>query len=121
MLVFDILLLVYNRHVYSAALALSNFFKTGREYVVSPACKRVLPREVFIPGMPRRKTLVLHLDDLLIHKDFKIGKGSEIALRPGLRKFLAEISKVYEIVILSDNHTDVLSFNSVCYASSDAA
>jgi len=47
----------------------------------------------------RPYTLVLDLDDLLIHSSWSRAKGWQIAKRPGLDYFLGYLSQFYEIVI----------------------
>ena len=46
-------------------------------------------------------TLVLELDDFLIHSDWDYKKGWKTAKRPGLDYFLGYLSQYYEIVIFS--------------------
>lgn len=80
-----------------------------KKYLVDPPTDKVLAKELpAIPGLiPKRKTIVLELDDVLIMNDMKFGQAPELVLRPGLRKFLAEISKQYEIVVISTHKTEV--------------
>lgn len=40
--------------------------------------------------------------------DYVFGKGADIKKRVGLQKFLAKLSKMYEVVILTDDDTMVL-------------
>ena len=66
--------------------------------------------------MRGRKTLVLDLDETLVHSSFKTSKNPDIVLpidiegrvchvyvlvRPGCIKFLSEMAKYYEVVIFT--------------------
>ena len=68
------------------------------------------------PGVKGRKTLVLDLDETLVHSSFKPPKNPDIVLpvdiegrqmyvyvlvRPGCIKFLTEMAKYYEVVIFT--------------------
>ena len=58
-----------------------------------------------------QKTLVINLNKTLISYSYKMGRGFEIVQRPGLNKFLLEMSNFYEIVIFGDEDSNVnLSF-----------
>ena len=54
----------------------------------------------------RKKVLVIKLEDLLIAKKIQFGKGPEIRLRNKAKAFLAELGKIYDIVIFSDQRTE---------------
>lgn len=82
-----------------------------------------------------RKTLVLDLDETLVHSSFKAPKNPDIVLpvdiegricnvyvlvRPGCAKFLTEMSKYYEVVIFTaslskyaDPLMDILDENNI--------
>ena len=85
-----------------------------KKYLVDPPTNKALSKELpVIPGLiPKRKTIVLELDDVLLKNEMKFGQAPELVLRPGLRKFLAEVSKHYEIVVVSKHRTDVAYFSS---------
>ncbi len=53
----------------------------------------------FLPTASKPFTLVLDLDETLIHY-IDVGEGSFL-IRPGAREFLAEMSKHFEIVIFT--------------------
>lgn len=55
------------------------------------------PKGQYVPPM----TLVLELDDLLVHSNWNYKKGWQTAKRPGLDYFLGYLSQYYEIVIFS--------------------
>ncbi|KAG7662378.1 TIM50 [[Candida] subhashii] len=67
-----------------------------------PAFENLLPPPA--PEAYRRPlTLVLTLDDLLIHSNWDTQHGWRTAKRPGLDYFLGYLSQYYEIVIFSSN------------------
>ncbi|KAJ2512843.1 mitochondrial inner membrane protein required for protein import [Coemansia sp. RSA 1939] len=63
-----------------------------------PATEKLLPdsNEYTMPY-----TLVLNLDDMLIHMDWSKERGWRIAKRPGLDHFLAYMASMYEVVVFS--------------------
>jgi len=48
------------------------------------------------------KTLVLDLDDLLVHKEWTRQSGWQLFKRPGVTDFLMEMAGYYEIVVFTD-------------------
>ncbi|ODV94078.1 hypothetical protein PACTADRAFT_50967 [Pachysolen tannophilus NRRL Y-2460] len=84
-----------------------NRFKKRFDSVFSlfsePAYEELLPPP---PPEPYRRplTLVLTLDDLLVHSEWSSSKGWKTAKRPGLDYFLGYLSQYYEIVIFSSNY-----------------
>ncbi|OLY82941.1 Mitochondrial import inner membrane translocase subunit TIM50 [Smittium mucronatum] len=69
------------------------------DFFNNPVAKKLLPDPV-PEQMPY--TLVLSLDDLLIHTSWDKEHGWRIAKRPYFDKFLSYMSSMYEIVIFSD-------------------
>ena len=53
------------------------------------------------------RTLVINLNKTLISYEYKMGVGFEIMKRPGLSKFLLELSNFYEIVIFGTEDSGV--------------
>lgn len=114
--------LVYNSYLYDFVQSAHGYAKIGTGYITDPPRDKVLPKEIFVPGIiPKRKLLVMHLDDMLVHKDVKLGEAPSIALRPGLKKFLGEMSQHYQLVVISDHHTEVINNDLVCHASDKLA
>ncbi|ODQ77109.1 hypothetical protein BABINDRAFT_173026 [Babjeviella inositovora NRRL Y-12698] len=76
-----------------------------------PAYPDLLPPP---PPEPYRRplTLVLNLEDLLIHSEWSTKSGWRTAKRPGLDYFLAYLSSYYEIVVFS-NHPMAFSERTV--------
>ena len=72
-----------------------------------PVESLLLERPPAQPGMVPVKTLVLNLNGLLIHSEYKFGVGFEVLKRPGLSVFLARMRNFYEIVIFGDNEKGV--------------
>ena len=69
----------------------------------SPFHSKVLPDS----ADPNAKTLVINLNKTLISYKYKMGTGFEIIKRPGLNKFLMEMSNFYEIVIFGTEDSGV--------------
>lgn len=67
-----------------------------------PAFENLLPPPAPEPYR-RPLTLVLSLDDLLIHSEWDTKNGWRTAKRPGLDYFLGYLSQYYEIVIFGSN------------------
>jgi import inner membrane translocase subunit TIM50 len=73
------------------------------------------PVTKFLPGQPPlrpnmlNKTLVLNFEGTLYSKDFEPGQGIVLHLRPGFQKFIDEMSKLYEIVIYSEEDSQFLT------------
>ncbi|KAJ2370246.1 mitochondrial inner membrane protein required for protein import [Coemansia sp. RSA 2610] len=67
-------------------------------FLSEPATEKLLPdaNEYTMPY-----TLVLNLDDMLIHMDWSKEHGWRIAKRPGLDHFLAYMASMFELVIFS--------------------
>lgn len=66
-----------------------------------PSAQELLPP--LAPELRGRiKTLVLDLDDLLIHKEWTRQKGWSIYKRPGVQDFIMEMGQYYEIVVFTD-------------------
>ncbi|MEW5298217.1 MAG: hypothetical protein WDW36_001366 [Sanguina aurantia] len=77
-----------------------NFERSLRDFT-DPTYHKLLPD--MMPELRGRvKTLVLDLDDLLVHKEWTRKKGWTIYKRPGVQDFLAEMSQYFEIVIFTD-------------------
>ncbi|CAA17836.2 Mitochondrial import inner membrane translocase subunit tim50 [Schizosaccharomyces pombe] len=74
----------------------NNFFS----YYQEPAFEKLLPDPLPEP-YNRPYTLVLSLDDLLIHSEWTRQHGWRTAKRPGLDYFLGYLSMYYEVVIFT--------------------
>jgi hypothetical protein len=78
-----------------------NFFEDADE----PIRRKLLPdfpKNLKLPGGQDPPTLVLDLDDTLIHVDWDRRHGYRVAKRPGVDKFLDELSMYFEVVIFTD-------------------
>ncbi|BFZ64729.1 mitochondrial inner membrane protein required for protein import [Saitoella coloradoensis] len=73
---------------------------TQTEYYTKPAFEKLLPEPLPAPYQ-RPYTLLLDLDDLLIHSEWTRETGWRIAKRPGLDYFLGYLSQYYELVIFT--------------------
>lgn len=89
---------------------------------VSPVAKSIL-RDPFlppqVPNVRNRVTLVLDIDETLLHASFDLNRPCNkkltlevdgevgtlgVAFRPGLDKFLTEVVKLFEVVIFTASH-----------------
>lgn len=75
------------------------------DYYNEPAFPKLLPKPD--PMMERPYTLVLSLEDLLIHSEWTREHGWRSAKRPGVDYFLRYLSQYYELVVF----TSVASMN----------
>ncbi|KAL8760750.1 MAG: hypothetical protein Q9184_003076 [Pyrenodesmia sp. 2 TL-2023] len=83
--------LFYNR----ASARLSNTL----DYYNEPAFEKLLPDPD--PAWERPYTLVLSLEDLLVHSEWTREHGWRMAKRPGVDYFLRYLSQYYELVIFT--------------------
>lgn len=70
------------------------------QYFNKPAWDPLLP-EPLKPPHQKPYTLLLSLDDLLIHSEWSREHGWRTAKRPGIDYFLAYLSQFYEIVVFT--------------------
>lgn len=79
-------------------------FQSLFSFFLEPVFEQLLPPPP--PEAYRRPlTLVLTLDDLLIHSEWDTKNGWRTAKRPGLDYFLGYLSQYYEIVIFGSNYS----------------
>ncbi|KAK0522515.1 mitochondrial inner membrane protein required for protein import [Tilletia horrida] len=67
----------------------------------SPVSDVLLPPQD--PRIARPYTLVIELDDLLVHSDWDRQRGWRIAKRPGLDYFLGYLSTFFEIIVFTSS------------------
>jgi mitochondrial import inner membrane translocase subunit TIM50 len=70
-------------------------------YYSEPAFKKLLPDQSTDPMFYRPYTLVLSLEDLLVHSEWSREKGWRMAKRPGVDYFLRYLNQYYELVIFT--------------------
>jgi hypothetical protein len=70
-----------------------------------PYHSKLLPDKIMDDG---RKTLVINLNKTLINYEYKMGQGFEILKRPGLLRFLQEMSSRYEVVVFGTEEFHVI-------------
>ncbi|KAJ3213891.1 mitochondrial inner membrane protein required for protein import [Dinochytrium kinnereticum] len=75
----------------------------GYKEVTGPTSTKLLP-DPLPEGWQQRNTLFIELNDTLVHMTWDKSLGWRAALRPGAKKFLAYLSKYYEIVIFTNSH-----------------
>lgn len=63
------------------------------------------PSDHLLPDLPpphrHIKTLVLDLDDVLVHSDWTRGRGWRTFKRPGAEDFIRDMSQYYELVVFT--------------------
>jgi import inner membrane translocase subunit TIM50 len=70
-------------------------------YYTAPAFKKLLPDPDPSLGMDRPYTLVMSLEDLLVHSEWSREHGWRMAKRPGVDYFIRYLSQYYELVIFT--------------------
>lgn len=70
-------------------------------YYNDPVTTKLLPDEEKDPAMRVPLTLVLSLEDLLIHQEWSRAHGWRIAKRPGVDYFLRYLTQYYELVLFT--------------------
>ena len=93
--------------VNNTMLQLAFFWKDMYEDVYNlltkpPVDSLLMERPPAPPGAMYPKTLVMNLNGLLTHTEYKLGVGFEVLKRPGLTHFLHRMKKEYELVLFSD-------------------
>jgi len=85
-------------NMYARAAARINGQKA---YYTEPTFQKLLPDKDKIPGGAPELTLVLSLEDLLLHSEWSTKHGYRLAKRPGLDYFLRYLSSQYELVVFT--------------------
>lgn len=70
-------------------------------YYNEPAFPKLLPDEEADPALRAPFTLVLSLEDLLVHQEWSRESGWRIAKRPGVDYFIRYLSQYYELVLFT--------------------
>ena len=70
-------------------------------YYNDPVTAKLLPDEEKDPNFRAPFTLVLSLEDMLIHQEWTRANGWRIAKRPGLDYFLRYLTQYYELVLFT--------------------
>jgi mitochondrial import inner membrane translocase subunit TIM50 len=70
-------------------------------YYNEPAFPKLLPDEDADPNLRPPFTLVLSLEDLLVHQEWSRESGWRIAKRPGVDYFIRYLSQYYELVLFT--------------------
>jgi mitochondrial import inner membrane translocase subunit TIM50 len=71
------------------------------DYYNEPAFPKLLPDEEADPNLRAPFTLVLSLEDLLVHQEWSRESGWRIAKRPGVDYFIRYLSQYYELVLFT--------------------
>ncbi|TPX71162.1 hypothetical protein SpCBS45565_g01282 [Spizellomyces sp. 'palustris'] len=81
--------------------ALANL-KKWRSDITSPALEKLLPDPLPVPYQ-RPLTLCIELNEALVHLEWDKAVGWRVATRPGVKQFLANLSRYYEVVIFTNS------------------
>eukprot|EP00190_Bangiopsis_sp_CCMP1999_P000528 CAMPEP_0198728788 /NCGR_PEP_ID=MMETSP1475-20131203/11720_1 /TAXON_ID= ORGANISM="Unidentified sp., Strain CCMP1999" /NCGR_SAMPLE_ID=MMETSP1475 /ASSEMBLY_ACC=CAM_ASM_001111 /LENGTH=368 /DNA_ID=CAMNT_0044491255 /DNA_START=86 /DNA_END=1189 /DNA_ORIENTATION=- len=71
------------------------------KYFTEPSREKLLPDPVPYPGGKPLRTLVIELDDTLVHSMWSRSTGWRTTKRPGVEAFLAYLASFYEIVLFT--------------------
>ncbi|KAL6714167.1 mitochondrial inner membrane protein required for protein import [Lecanora helva] len=74
-------------------------YHTKLDYYNEPAFPKLLPN--VDPAFERPYTLVLSLEDLLVHSEWTRERGWQLAKRPGVDYFIRYLSNYYELVLFT--------------------
>lgn len=93
---------------YTPSLMYRRFSKRWDNFFLlftDPLEEKLLPDQIKeSPNAPDRMTLVISLEDLLIHSEWDPEKGWRVAKRPGVDYFLLYLAPTFEIVLFLDNY-----------------
>lgn len=91
-----------NRDTDSSSLDISRSHSSSKKYLLPPIHNKY------------KYTVVLDLDETLIHSLEKNGETKEILIRPHARDFINTFGKMYELVIFTAAVKEVYLYNIVC-------
>lgn len=94
---------------YNWSMKVLRGWDSSYDFLTKPPIVKFLPEKMPIKGENMKKVLVLNFEGTLYSKDFESGKGIIVHLRPGFRKFLEEARNHYEVIIYSDEETNVIN------------
>lgn len=77
-------------------------------FLYKPTIETFLPDEMPLHPSIKPRTLIISFENLLYHKNYEAGSGIILDLRPGLRKFLKDLSQFYEIILYSDEESQFM-------------
>jgi len=83
-------------------------YQATSDKMSNPIWEKLLPDPLPAPYQ-QPYTLVINLDNTLIHSSWDKDRGWRVAKRPGAEYFLAYLFQHYEIVIFTNQNADVTS------------
>ncbi|KAJ3417337.1 mitochondrial inner membrane protein required for protein import [Chytridiales sp. JEL 0842] len=83
-----------------------NITKSYKSSVEEPASEKLLPDPLPQPYQ-RPYTLCVELNDALVHLVWDVNHGWRVATRPGVKQFLAYLSRYFEIVLYTSSQNYV--------------
>jgi hypothetical protein len=84
------------------------WFNKYFSFIYKPNMKEFLSIDPPLIPAIKPKTLIISFENMLYHKNYEAGSGIVIDLRPGLRDFLKDLSKKYEIILFSDEDSQFM-------------
>lgn len=84
------------------------WFEKYFSFIYKPNIKEFLPMDPPLHPSIKQKTLIISFENMLYHKNYEAGSGIVIDLRPGLRDFLKDLARKYEIVLFSDEDSQFM-------------
>ena len=85
-----------------------HLFEKYFSFIYKPNLKEFLPMDPPLHPQVKPKTLIISFEDMLYHKNYEAGSGIVIDLRPGLRDFLKDLSRKFEIILFSDEDSQFM-------------
>ncbi|XP_050421002.1 mitochondrial import inner membrane translocase subunit TIM50-B-like [Adelges cooleyi] len=81
-------------------LAISNFFESMR----APSYEKLLPDPLAFPYIQPPYTLLIEMNDLLIHPEWTYSTGWRFKKRPNVDYFLDQVGQNYEVVVFTSSN-----------------
>ena len=87
---------------------LTYLFNKYFSFIYKPNLDEFLSMDPPLHPSIKPKTLIISFENMLYHKNYEAGSGIVIDLRPGLREFLKDLSRKYEIILFSDEDSNFM-------------
>ena len=100
---------LFEQHLYRFPWWVGRKSQQSYDFFMKPPMTKFLPDQPPLRTAMLNKTLVLNFEGTMYSKDFEAGQGILLHLRPGFQKFIDEMSKLYEIVIFSEEDSQFLA------------
>jgi hypothetical protein len=84
------------------------WFNKYFSFIYKPNLEEFLSMDPPLHPNIKPKTLIISFENMLYYKNYEAGSGIVIDLRPGLRDFLKDLSRKYEIILFSDEDSQFM-------------